>query len=74
MGSAQLSLSDILKGFARVGYRAYPFQTHQQEALYAKEVRSYMFRMALAGLGSMQVMMCAVAPTWTSSSAWKRSS
>lgn len=33
---AQLSLSDILKGFARVGYRAYPFQTHQQEALYAK--------------------------------------
>ncbi|MCC0089862.1 heavy metal translocating P-type ATPase [Aeromonas veronii] len=58
---AQLSLSDILKGFAQIGYRAYPFQTHQQEALYAKEVRSYMFRLALAGLGSMQVMMCAVA-------------
>ncbi|MFQ2076441.1 heavy metal translocating P-type ATPase [Aeromonas veronii] len=56
-----LSLSDILKGFAQIGYRAYPFQTHQQEALYAKEVRSYMFRLALAGLGSMQVMMCAVA-------------
>ncbi|MEE9690668.1 heavy metal translocating P-type ATPase [Aeromonas hydrophila] len=56
-----LSLSDILKGFAKIGYRAYPFQTHQQEALYAKEVRSYMFRLALAGLGSMQVMMCAVA-------------
>ncbi|WP_042011312.1 heavy metal translocating P-type ATPase [Aeromonas fluvialis] len=58
---AQLSLSDILKGFAKIGYRAYPFQVHQQEALYAKEVRSYMFRLALAGLGSMQVMMCAVA-------------
>lgn len=57
----RLSLSDILKGFAKIGYRAYPFQTHQQEALYAKEVRSYMFRLALAGLGSMQVMMCAVA-------------
>ncbi|WP_421243581.1 heavy metal translocating P-type ATPase [Aeromonas sp. 601019] len=57
----QLSLSDILKGFAQIGYRAYPFQTHSQEALYAKEVRSYMFRLALAGLGSMQVMMCAVA-------------
>ncbi|MCX9103947.1 heavy metal translocating P-type ATPase [Aeromonas veronii] len=57
----QLSLSNILKGFAQIGYRAYPFQTHQQEALYAKEVRSYMFRLALAGLGSMQVMMCAVA-------------
>ncbi|HHJ4199514.1 heavy metal translocating P-type ATPase [Aeromonas veronii] len=57
----RLSLSDILKGFAQIGYRAYPFQTHQQEALYAKEVRSYMFRLALAGLGSMQVMMCAVA-------------
>ncbi|MFM5471703.1 heavy metal translocating P-type ATPase [Aeromonas veronii] len=56
-----LYLSDILKGFAQIGYRAYPFQTHQQEALYAKEVRSYMFRLALAGLGSMQVMMCAVA-------------
>ncbi|MBV7415163.1 heavy metal translocating P-type ATPase [Aeromonas sp. sif2433] len=58
---ARLSLSDILKGFAKIGYRAYPFQTHSQEALYAREVRSYMFRMALAGLGSMQVMMCAVA-------------
>lgn len=57
----RLSLSDILKGFAKIGYRAYPFQSHQQEALYAKEVRSYMFRLALAGLGSMQVMMCAVA-------------
>lgn len=57
----RLSLSQILKGFAKIGYRAYPFQTHQQEALYAKEVRSYMFRLALAGLGSMQVMMCAVA-------------
>ncbi|MDD9209177.1 heavy metal translocating P-type ATPase [Aeromonas dhakensis] len=57
----RLSLSNILKGFAKIGYRAYPFQTHQQEALYAKEVRSYMFRLALAGLGSMQVMMCAVA-------------
>ncbi|MGY3943775.1 heavy metal translocating P-type ATPase [Aeromonas tecta] len=58
---ARLSLSDILKGFAKIGYRAYPFQTHSQEALYAREVRSYMFRLALAGLGSMQVMMCAVA-------------
>lgn len=57
----RLSLSEILKGFAKIGYRAYPFQTHSQEALYAKEVRSYMFRLALAGLGSMQVMMCAVA-------------
>lgn len=57
----RLSLSDILKGFAKIGYRAYPFQTHSQEAIYAREVRSYMFRMALAGLGSMQVMMCAVA-------------
>ncbi|MFQ2110133.1 heavy metal translocating P-type ATPase [Aeromonas rivipollensis] len=57
----KLSLSDILKGFAKIGYRAYPFQTHSQEALYARKVRSYMFRMALAGLGSMQVMMCAVA-------------
>jgi P-type Cu2+ transporter len=57
----RLALSDILKGFAKIGYRAYPFQTHNQEAIYAKEVRSYMFRLALAGLGSMQVMMCAVA-------------
>ncbi|MEW7865334.1 heavy metal translocating P-type ATPase [Aeromonas diversa] len=57
----QLSLSDLLKGFAAVGYRAYPFQTHSQEALYAKEVKSYLYRMGLAGLGSMQVMMCSVA-------------
>ncbi|MGL5452172.1 MAG: heavy metal translocating P-type ATPase [Aeromonas sp.] len=57
----QLSLSRILYGLAKIGYRAYPFQLHHQEALYAKEVRSYLRRLALAGLGSMQVMMCAVA-------------
>ncbi|MGL5303484.1 MAG: heavy metal translocating P-type ATPase metal-binding domain-containing protein, partial [Aeromonas sp.] len=57
----QLSLSRILYGLAKIGYRAYPFQLHHQEALYAKEVRSYLRRLALAGLGSMQVMRCAVA-------------
>ncbi|MDO2951472.1 heavy metal translocating P-type ATPase [Aeromonas simiae] len=57
----QLPLSEILKGFAAVGYRAYPFQTHRQEERYAHEVKGYLYRMGLAGLGSMQVMMCSIA-------------
>lgn len=57
----RIALSELLKGFAEVGYRAYPFQAQEQEARYAREVKQYLYRMGLAGLASMQVMMCAIA-------------
>ncbi|NHI00885.1 heavy metal translocating P-type ATPase [Oceanimonas sp. MB9] len=53
----QTRLSTLLAGFAHIGYQARPFQPHQQEQEYNREVKSYLLRMGLAGLASMQVMM-----------------
>ncbi|WP_434339723.1 heavy metal translocating P-type ATPase [Motilimonas cestriensis] len=57
----QLKLSDILKAIATVGYRAHPFQADDQEKQYREQVKSYMKRIGLAGIATMQVMMFAVA-------------
>lgn len=57
----QLVLSDILKAIQGIGYKAYPFQVNQQETLYRKQVKSYLRRLGLAGLATMQVMMFAIA-------------
>ncbi|MCE2570402.1 heavy metal translocating P-type ATPase [Motilimonas eburnea] len=56
-----IKLSDILKAIAQVGYRALPFQADEQEKQYREQVRSYMKRVGLAGIATMQVMMFAVA-------------
>ncbi|MBO1519455.1 heavy metal translocating P-type ATPase [Oceanisphaera pacifica] len=55
------SLSQLLAAFADIGYQARPFQPHQQEQEYNKEVKSYLLRMGVAGIASMQVMMVAIA-------------
>ena len=55
------TLSQLLSAFAAIGYQARPFQPHQQEQLYNKEVKAYLLRMGVAGIASMQVMMVAVA-------------
>lgn len=57
----QLALSQILKEIQRIGYKAYPFQVNQQETLYRQQVKSYLRRLGLAGLATMQVMMFAIA-------------
>ncbi len=57
----QVSLSRLLTAFADIGYQARPFQPHQQEQLYNREVKSYLLRMGVAGIASMQVMMVALA-------------
>lgn len=57
----QISLSQLLSAFATIGYQARPFQPHQQEQLYNKEVKAYLLRMGVAGIASMQVMMVAIA-------------
>ena len=55
------TLSQLLNAFASIGYQARPFQPHQQEQQYNKEVKAYLLRMGVAGIASMQVMMVAIA-------------
>ncbi|WP_019616661.1 heavy metal translocating P-type ATPase [Psychromonas ossibalaenae] len=57
----QLKLSRILTEIQKVGYKAYPFQVNKQEAFYTQQVKSYLRRLGLAGLATMQVMMFAIA-------------
>lgn len=57
----QLVLSQILHQIQKIGYKAYPFQVNQQELFYTQQVKSYLRRLGLAGLATMQVMMFAIA-------------
>ncbi len=58
---AQIHLSDILRAIASIGYIAHPFDPGRQEKIYKKERTQALKRLAIAGLGAMQVMMLAVA-------------
>ncbi|WP_107852664.1 heavy metal translocating P-type ATPase [Oceanimonas marisflavi] len=53
----QTRLSTLLAAFAHIGYQARPFLPHQQELDYNREVKSYLLRLGVAGIASMQVMM-----------------
>jgi Cu2+-exporting ATPase len=57
----RIKLSDILEAIAAIGYHAHPFDPGRQEQVYRDERRAAMRRLAVAGLGMMQVMMLAVA-------------
>lgn len=57
----QIQLSDILQAIASIGYLAHPFDAGRQEAVYKKERANALKRLAVAGLGAVQVMMLAVA-------------
>lgn len=57
----QIKLSDILQAIASIGYLAHPFDAGRQEAVYKKERSNALKRLAVAGLGAVQVMMLAVA-------------
>ena len=56
----QIHLSDILRAIAAIGYVAHPFDPGRQESLQKKEKARALRRLAIAGLGAMQVMMLAV--------------
>jgi Cu2+-exporting ATPase len=56
----RIKLSDILQAVQEIGYQAYPFDTSRQEELFRKERNTAIRRLAIAGLGMMQVMMYAV--------------
>ena len=58
---SQIHLSDILKAITAIGYIAHPFDTSRQEEIYKKERKAALRKLAVAGLGAMQVMMLAVA-------------
>ena len=57
---SRIHLSDILKSIQDIGYLAYPFDTGRQEEVFRKERNTAIRRLAIAGLGMMQVMMYAV--------------
>lgn len=57
---SRIKLSDILRAVQEIGYRAYPFDTSRQEELFRKERNAAIRRLAIAGLGMMQVMMYAL--------------
>lgn len=58
---SQLQLSDILKAVAAIGYIAHPFDPGRQEQVHKKEKSQALRRLFIAGLGTMQVMMLAIA-------------
>ncbi len=58
--ASRTQLSAILKAVQDIGYIAHPFDPGRQEALFRKERNTAIKRLAIAGLGMMQVMMYAL--------------
>lgn len=58
---SKTKLSHILNRIHQLGYKAAPFEADQQEAFYHATMKQYLYRLGIAGLATMQVMMLAVA-------------
>jgi Cu2+-exporting ATPase len=58
---SKISLSQILKAISDIGYLAHPLDPNRQEQVYKREKSAALRRLAVAGVGAMQVMMIAVA-------------
>ncbi|WP_284216348.1 heavy metal translocating P-type ATPase [Agaribacter marinus] len=54
-----IKLSGVLQRLSHIGYEALPFQPDEHEASYKKEQKSYLKKLGLAGIMTMQVMMLA---------------
>lgn len=54
-------LSELLSSIHQLGYTAAPFEADKQEASYHQQMKQYLYRLGIAGLATMQVMMLAVA-------------
>ncbi|WP_114764445.1 heavy metal translocating P-type ATPase [Vibrio rhodolitus] len=59
--NTKTKLSELLSTIHRLGYKAAPFEADQQEAAYHQAMKQYLYRLGIAGLATMQVMMLAVA-------------
>lgn len=58
--SEQVKLSEILTLIEKIGYHALPFQAEQHELSYQKENKTFLKKLGLSGLMTMQVMMLAI--------------
>jgi Cu2+-exporting ATPase len=56
-----IKLSHILKEIFNIGYQAHPYDATRQQQLIEKENSQALWRIAIAGLGTVQVMMFAIA-------------
>ncbi|WP_418114263.1 heavy metal translocating P-type ATPase [Vibrio scophthalmi] len=59
--NSKAKLSELLAVIHQLGYKAAPFEADQQEAAYHRMMKQYLYRLGIAGLATMQVMMLAVA-------------
>lgn len=57
---SQIKLSQILSKLKSIGYESLPFQSDAHEASYKREQKSYLKKLGLAGIMTMQVMMLAM--------------
>jgi Cu2+-exporting ATPase len=55
-----LKLSQVLQRLKSIGYESLPFQADNHEASYHKEQKSFLKKVGLSGLMTMQVMMLAM--------------
>jgi len=62
--NSRIQLSAILKAVSDIGYLAHPFDPGRSDDVYTRERNTAIKRIAIAGLGMMQVMMYAL-PTYT---------
>jgi Cu2+-exporting ATPase len=58
--NTRIQLSEVLQAIADIGYNAHPFDPGRLEAIQKKEKAISLRRIALAGVGMMQVMMLAI--------------
>ncbi|MGF1702542.1 cadmium-translocating P-type ATPase [Photobacterium makurazakiensis] len=54
-------LSHLLGIIHKLGYKAAPFEADAQEQQYHRTMKNYLYRLGIAGIATMQVMMLAVA-------------
>jgi Cu2+-exporting ATPase len=57
---SQIKLSQLLQQLKKIGYESLPFQADSHEISYQLEQKSYLKKLGLAGLMTMQVMMLAM--------------
>lgn len=57
----ETELSTLLTLIHQLGYKAAPFEADKQEEEYHRSMKQYLYRLGIAGLATMQVMMLAVA-------------
>ncbi|MEZ5476524.1 MAG: heavy metal translocating P-type ATPase metal-binding domain-containing protein [Thiolinea sp.] len=59
--NSQIRLSEVLQAISAIGYHAHPFDPGRLQSLQKQEKSAALRRIAVAGLGMMQVMMVSLA-------------